>query len=122
MHRTMHARAALAGFLLSILVIVPVPVAFSQTPEAEQIQQEQPGQRKPIPRGVKIAILASVAILIAVALAFSVRAWRASNLFDREYHFPPVASTAIRLGASRSGGHMATIKFRNRGDPASDAN
>lgn len=113
----MQRRAVFAALLLSILTIVPAPVAFSQAPAADQTQEQQPAARKPIPRSWKIAIVASVAVLLAAALALSVRAWRAGNLFDREYRFPPVASAALRLGANRSGGGMATIKFRDRGDP-----
>jgi hypothetical protein len=57
-------------------------------------------------------------IVVLIVLLFSIRAWRAGNLFDREYRFPPVASAAIRLGGNRSGGHMATLNFR---DPANAA-
>lgn len=120
MNRAAHYNAALAALLLSILTIAPTPLAFGQTPPSEQAQAQ--GVRKPIPRSWKIAIAASVAVLIAAALAFSVRAWRAGNLFDREYRFPPVASTEIRLGANKSGGYMATIKLRERGAPAREAN
>ena len=119
MNRPTHHYAAFAALLLSILTIVPAPLAFSQ---ADGVVEQQPDNRKPIPRGWKIAIAASVVVLIAVALALVVRAWRASNLFDREYRFPPVASAALRLGANKSGGCMATIKFRDRGDPVREAN
>jgi hypothetical protein len=120
MNRATHYYAAFAALLLSILTIVPAPLAFGQTPAAEQAQP--PVVRKPIPRSWKIAIAASVAVLFASALALAARAWRAGNLFDREYRFPPVASVPIRLGANKSGGCMATIKFRDRGDPTSKAN
>jgi hypothetical protein len=122
MNRPMHRYVAFTALLLSILTIVPAPSGLSQMPAAEQVQEQQPGLRKPIPRSWKIAGAAAAVVLFAVALALAVRAWHAGNLFDREYRFPPVASAALRLGANKSGGCMATIKFRDRGDPASEAN
>jgi hypothetical protein len=120
----LRKRAALAVLSLSILAIAPAPLVFSQTPSATPdgtFQQQQQVHRKPIPRSWTIAIVAVATILSAVALAFSVRAWRASNLFDREYRFPAATSVALRLGANKSGGCMATIRFRDRGDPKSKA-
>jgi hypothetical protein len=63
--------------------------------------------------GWKIAIVAIVAMGGGFALAFSLRAWRSSNLFDRQYRFP-AGKTALRLGANKSGGCMATIEFGRR--------
>jgi hypothetical protein len=119
----LRKRAALAILSLSILAIAPAPPVFSQTPSAtpDGSFQQQQVHRKPIPRSWTIAIVAVVAVLTAVVLAFSVRAWRASNLFDREYRFPAATSVALRLGANKSGGCMATIRFRDRGDPKSKA-
>lgn len=117
-HRT-GRRAAMAALLLSILAVVPAPHGASQPPEGTQPEaaEQQRAARKPIPRSWKIAIAATAMVASLVVLAFSARAWRAGNLFDREYRFPSVASVAIRLGATRSGGCMATITFRDRGDP-----
>jgi hypothetical protein len=64
----------------------------------------------------KLGVAAVVMLVSLVVLFFSIRAWRAGNLFDREYRFPRVASVAIRLGGDRSGGCMATINFRDRPD------
>lgn len=73
-------------------------------------------QRK-IPLRWKIAIAFVTIAGGSASLWFAVRVWRKSNLFDREYHFPPVATAALRLGATRSGGRMATITFRDRAGP-----
>ena len=45
------------------------------------------------------------------------RAWRSSNVFDRQYRFPEGGEAALRFGATRSGGHMATIKFEPKQRP-----
>ncbi len=73
---------------------------------------EAPRGKAPIPR-VWIIAGASVALLAGCGLLYaSIRAWRSSNLFDREYHFPPAGPSAMRFGGARSGGLMATINFR----------
>jgi hypothetical protein len=73
---------------------------------------EAPRGKAPIPR-VWIIAGASVALLAGCGLLYaSIRAWRSSNLFDREYHFPPAGPSAMRFGGARSGGLMATIDFR----------
>jgi hypothetical protein len=115
-HRTRGA-AASAALLLSIFVLVSGPAGFSQIPTSSPnaaIQEQWPG-RKPISRSWKIAIVSAAIVTCLVAFAFSVRAWRAGNLFDREYRFPAVISGPIRLGGKRTGGCMATINFRDRG-------
>ena len=69
-------------------------------------------EEKPIPRGWKIggavaAALAAVAVVYAAA-----RAWRSANIFDRQYLFPISRDAAVRFGGEKSGGHMATVRFR----------
>jgi hypothetical protein len=127
-HDQLSIRGALIALLLSILIIVPALVVNSQpapnpfneqrfllsptpTPAADSLILEQHPAKKSIPRGLIIAIVAVLILAGLVVLAFSVRAWLASNLFDREYQFPPVTSVATRLGAKRTGGCMATIQF-----------
>jgi hypothetical protein len=67
--------------------------------------------QKPIPLGWKIAIVATALVVASALLTVAARAWRSSNLFDRQYRFPPVSEPALRLGAKKSGGCMATIHF-----------
>jgi hypothetical protein len=71
----------------------------------------------PIPLRWKIGILASAFIIGLAGLALAARNWRSWNLFDRQYRFPPVPTVALRLGANKSGGCMATIQFSHRVDP-----
>ena len=104
---------------LSIVIFVAAPDAICQTqnPSPDSSSALAQGQRahpKPIPVGWKIAIVAIVAMGGGFAVAFSLRAWRSSNLFDRQYRFPAVDTAAIRLGANKSGGCMATIEFGHR--------
>lgn len=64
-----------------------------------------------IPRFWKIGMLAAAAMLGAVLVYRSSRAWRSWNLFDREYRFPVEDEVALRLGGTKSGGHMATASL-----------
>ena len=107
------------ALFLSIVIVVAAPVAIcqSQNPGPDSSSALAQGQRahpKPIPVGWKIAIVAIVAMGGGFAVAFSLRAWRSSNLFDRQYRFPAVEAAALRLGANKSGGCMATIEFGRR--------
>jgi len=78
--------------------------------------------RKPIPLRWKIVIVLTALAIGSGSLWCAVRVWRKWNLFDREYHFPRPTTAALRFGAVRSGGHMATITFRDRAGPsATDA-
>lgn len=77
---------------------------------AKRIKQET----RPIPVGWFIAGGAIVALLIVALLYRSVRAWRSSNFFDRQYRFPTGGAAAVRLGGHKCGGHMATIHFGAR--------
>jgi hypothetical protein len=108
-------RTALA---IVMLMLVTRPPAVGQTspprPDvpAAAIEQQVP-QGKPLPVGWKITIVALGAMGTGFAIAFAMRAWRSSNLFDRQYRFPAVPSGEQRLGANKSGGFMATIEFRH---------
>ena len=141
MNRSQHhinIRGAFFSLLLSILAIVPAPLAMSQpgpnpfddqrflkrptpTPTVSGLVQEQPAPKKAMPRSLKISIAAALVLTFLVMLAFAIRAWRAGNLFDREYRFPAATSVALRLGAKRSGGCMAAITFRNQAEPARES-
>ena len=68
-------------------------------------------EEKPIPREWIIAGIAAGVLLTAAVLYGSARRWRESNLFDRQYRFPPVGQAAARFGAEKCGGHMATVRF-----------
>ena len=74
-------------------------------------------EHKPLPRewiigGVAASVLLGVAILYG-----SLRAWRSSNVFGRQYRFPVSREAALRLGALKSGGHLATVQFGPRASP-----
>jgi hypothetical protein len=60
-------------------------------------------------------LIAGAAVLLFVSvilLVRSVRAWRSSNLFDRQYRFPAPGPAALRFGGNRCGGQLATLTFR----------
>lgn len=76
------------------------------------VAQSEVAETKPIPLAWKIAIVSIATVGSGFVLAFSIRAWRSSNLFDRQYRFPAPADAAFRLGGNKSGGCMATIEFR----------
>ena len=73
--------------------------------------------RKPMPVRWKIAIVLAVVVIASGALWISIRVWGSANLFDRQYRFSAPESAALRLGANRSGGHSATIRFGDRAGP-----
>jgi hypothetical protein len=123
-------RGAMAALLVSLFISALSPIAYAQglaissatpipTPESEEnpfLKLMRP-PRKPIPLRWKIAIVLGALAVGSTSLWFALRVWRKSNLFDREYHFPRLATAALRLGAVRSGGHMATSTFRDRAGP-----
>jgi len=85
----------------------PIPPP-TPTPSPKRIVEES----KPIPRswiitGIVVAVLATLALLYS-----GYRAWRSSNLFDRQYRFPKGPSAAVRFGGNKCGGLMATVSFR----------
>ena len=112
-------------FLSAIFMVAFMPMAaVSQTRASSPVtsikQTESanppPPALKPMSRVLKIGIAAAVLVFSLVVLLFALRAWRASNLFDREYYFRRPNSVALRLGAKKSGGCMATISFHDRAD------
>ncbi len=131
--RAIYAAASLLSILLA--VSIPAPGAFAQdlrldgprplatpTPPVSTTPSAlvRPGalRSKPIPPRVKLAIVATTLVVALITFVFALRAWRSGNLFDRQYRFPPIPKVALRLGATRSGGRMATITFSD-GDAAS---
>ena len=121
-----------AAFSILLFVLMHAPLAFTQSPQptpapTEPLFQERPfGPRpletptpmrkqkepeKPIP--IEWIIGGAVVIVIGTALFLwgSARQWHSSNLFDRQYRFPRASKVALRFGAKRCGGHMATVRF-----------
>ena len=98
-----------AIFLASLVApaLAQIPGATNEPP----VGRELPNLHRGIPFGVKIALGLLVLLALAAAFYFALRAWRSSNLFHREYRFPVPKNAALRLGASRSGGGMATADF-----------
>ena len=94
------------------------PAASSETAITENpfVQSAGPS-KKPTSLKIKIGIAFALVAVAAGVLWFSMRVWRAANLFDRQYHFPPPQTAGLRLGANRSGGHLATIKFGDDAAP-----
>ena len=94
------------------------PATSSATASAENSFLQSAGpSKKPTSPAVKIAIAFALAAATAGVLWVSMRVWRAANLFDRQYRFLPPQTAALRLGANRSGGHLATIKFGDNAEP-----
>lgn len=79
------------------------------TPTPQNTRPVEEDEGEPIPAGWRIAGIAVGVLLLATLLYGAFRAWRASNLFDRQYRFPIRGEAAIRFGANRCGGHMATL-------------
>ena len=134
-HKLRRSIGVNAASLLSILLLASAPIAISQTDELTFGDPGLPPVPTPteppsafvqsrtvykLPLRIKLAIAGATLTVGLVAFAFSVRAWRSWNLFDRQYHFPPVAAVALRLGGSKSGGCMATIVFSDAPDSASE--
>jgi hypothetical protein len=108
------------AFLLAILAI-SVPRGFAQggtpvfmrryipppseTPVRGYIPESEPIPQGWIYAGDAVAITIGVVLLIAAA-----KAWRASNLFGRQYRFPSGEPATRRFGGTRSGGFMAVIE------------
>ncbi len=89
----------------------PTPTSTPAMPSA--LVQPPIVHKKPIPLAVKIGIVAFIFLAGLVSLALALRAWSTSNLFDRQYRFPPDPNPALRFGATKSGGCMATIAFHD---------
>ena len=113
MNKSSHFRwMCLVGASLACLLIT-LTLGSAQTPNGV-VAPAGPVPPEPIALGWKIAIVAAVALAVGTGLFFSVRSWLSSNLFDRQYSFPPVPPVALRLGGTKSGGSMATIVFVDR--------
>jgi hypothetical protein len=78
-------------------------------------------EEKPIARGWKIAGAIAAGLVTAGLFYFATRTWRSSNLFDREYLFPIEGEPAVRFGGEKSGGHMATVRFRPEKAPVTSS-
>ena len=124
------AGAALAAFLFASAAVAlpppsPSPPVFQDrpfgpkpapTPPRPSIVQTEPG--RPIPRAWIVGGATFGAIAAAALMFFAVRAWQMSRLFGRQYLFPKPERVALRLGGERSGGLMATARFRDEGQAA----
>ena len=80
----------------------------SPTPER---RPTAPAEEEPIPNSWWIGGIAAAVLAFGAIVFGTVRASRSSNLFGRQYRFPAGGEAALRLGGTRSGGHMATIRF-----------
>ena len=118
------ARRAIFVFVL-VGFAISAPLAFAQpdpsifderryVPQQLLLPQAKrpPTPAKPIPRAVLIAGAAVLLLVSSILLLKSARAWRSSNLFDRQYRFPAPGPAALRFGGNRCGGQLATLKFR----------
>ena len=94
----------------------PDPSIFDQRryvpQETPRPEVERTPPSKPIPKVVLIAGGAVLLLVSGILLAKSVRTWRSSNLFDRQYRFPAPGPAALRFGGNRCGGQLATVTFR----------
>ena len=81
------------------------------TPTPARARPAQEEESEPIPTGWRIAGIVVGVLLLAALIYGASRAWLASNLFDRQYRFPIRSEAAIRFGANRCGGHMATLNL-----------
>jgi hypothetical protein len=94
----------------------PDPSIFDQRryvpQETPRPEAERTPPSKPIPKVVLIAGAAALLLVSGILLVRSVRAWRSSNLFDRQYRFPAPGPVALRFGGNRCGGQLATLTFR----------
>lgn len=88
--------------------------AFGPTPAPTPTparKRSNPRDEKSIPIGWIIGGAGVLALATVALLYGSQRAWRSSNLFDRQYHFPVAEEAAVRFGAKKCGGHLATVHF-----------
>ena len=107
-------RLICAGLVSFLLMFSSVVSALAQIPGATTeppIGPSRPNQHGGTPFGLKMAIVLLVLLALGVGFYFALRAWRSANLFQRQYWFPIAKEVPPRLGASRSGGCMATLDF-----------
>ena len=86
---------------------------FGPKPPPLPTQPEKPiaRVRKPIPLPWIIAGIVLCLAAVSIVLLRSARAWRSSNLFDRQYRFPLPDQVEQRFGGRKCGGYMATVSF-----------
>ena len=98
-----------ASFLCTFVTrtFAQIPGATNEPP----VGRDLPNHPMEIPFGLKVVIALLVFAALGTAFYFALRAWRASHLFRRQYRVPLPKNVELRLGASRSGGRMATINF-----------
>ena len=85
----------------------PIPEP-TPPPAGRRIELEE---RKSIPVGWLIAGGVAAFVATVALLYLAARAWRSSNLFDRQYRFPVRKDVAVRFGGTKSGGHMAAVRY-----------
>ena len=101
--------SAIAALLLAFTFVPRMAAQIPEQTPAETLDDAEQFRARPIARGWKIAGALLVVSAAGVGLYFAIRSWRFSNLFDRQYVFPPAKEASLRLGGGRSGGCMATI-------------
>jgi hypothetical protein len=113
--------AILRVCVLAACLVFHLPDAFAQggsptfinrnLPDVKATPIFWPQPSEPIPPDWLVASGIVVIIVGGVLLYFASRAWRAANIFERKYRFPPSPEDpAVRFGGNRSGGLMATIE------------
>ena len=96
-----------ATLVLRQIGVLPKP---TPTPEHHaKLENDEPA--KPIPRSWLVGGGIAAALVLAAIVYGALRAWRSSNLFDRQYRFPRSDDVAIRLGGEKCGGHIASASF-----------
>ena len=100
-------KPAPAGSLFKDRPFGPLPPP-TPTPERKRFSEED---EKPIPFAWIVGGGVAGAIIIVAVLFGASRRWRSSNLFDRQYRFPIVHDPALRFGAKKCGGHLATVRM-----------
>ena len=127
-------RIALAFAILSVVFTTALLAQAPQPSPSAPLFQERPfgpradptsppprpsadaEQARPIPAGWLISGGIVIAAAFLALLYRASRVWRSSNLFDQQYRFPTEHEPALRFGASKTGGHIATISFAKRND------
>jgi hypothetical protein len=108
------AGAICAALVSAVFLGRLVTSASAQIPGATNeppIGPNMPNHPVGMPFGLKVGLAFLALLALGTAFYFALRAWRSSSLFQRQYRFPVPKDVALRLGASRSGGRMATIDF-----------
>jgi hypothetical protein len=120
-------RSAVALLLYAAMTASALPSLPPPSPSPPEFQERPFGPRpaptaprpsvvrqnpeRPWPRKLILPAAAGGGVVSAALLFFAVRAWRRSRVFDRQYVFRPREKVALRLGAERSGGLLASASF-----------